>query len=112
VALVSTDVSCQGDKNRRVRNVSSNNVIVILLKVLRLLVTANVSSSPILVTLIMGRHGPPKRRLLQEPHGVRSQKTAFFLSRSVYTSTLEPTQTNTSFSRLPSTEFGCQDHRT
>jgi hypothetical protein len=45
----------QGDKNRRSRNVSSNSVsrIVFLRSVLRLLVTANVPSSPILVTPMM-----------------------------------------------------------
>jgi hypothetical protein len=43
--------------------------------VLRLLVTANAAPSlPILVTLII----PQKRRFLQEPLGVTSQKTAFF----------------------------------
>jgi hypothetical protein len=48
--------------------------------VLWLLVTANVSNSPILVALLMRRYVPPKRRLLQEPRGVTSQKTAFFLT--------------------------------
>jgi hypothetical protein len=46
----------------------------------QLLVTANnVPSSPILVTLMMEVCVPPKRRFLQEPHGVTSQKMAFFL---------------------------------
>jgi hypothetical protein len=45
----------------------------------RLLVTANVvPSSPILVTLMKKAQVPPKRRFLQEPHGVTSQKTPFF----------------------------------
>jgi hypothetical protein len=47
----------------------------------RLLVTANVvPMSPILV--------PPKHRFLQEPHGVTSQKTAFFTVTAVKTSNL------------------------
>jgi hypothetical protein len=46
----------------------------------RTLVTANVApSSSILVTLMMGRYVPPKRRLLREPQGVTSQKTTFFM---------------------------------
>jgi hypothetical protein len=31
---------------------------------------------------------PPKRRLLQEPHGVTSQKTQFFIVTAVKTSNL------------------------
>jgi hypothetical protein len=34
------------------------------------------------------RYVPPKRRLLQEPHGVISQKTAFFIAIAVQTSNL------------------------
>jgi hypothetical protein len=44
-----------------------------------LLVTVNVPCSPILVTLMMEALSPPKRRQLQEPHGVTSQKMAFFI---------------------------------
>jgi hypothetical protein len=58
------------------------------LAVLRLLVIANVSSSPILVTLMMEGYSPPKRRFLQEPHGVTSQKTEFFIVTAVKTSNL------------------------
>jgi hypothetical protein len=48
----------------------------------RLLVVANlVPSSPILIALMMGALHPPKRRFLQEPHGVTSQKTALFAAR-------------------------------
>jgi hypothetical protein len=48
----------------------------------RLLATANdFPSSPILVTR---RYVPPKCRFLQEPHGVTSQKTAFFICRTVH----------------------------
>jgi hypothetical protein len=51
---------------------------VFLCSMLQLLVTANVvHSSPIPVTLIMGRNIPAKHRFLQEPHGVTSQMMAF-----------------------------------
>jgi hypothetical protein len=50
-----------------------------LRNVLRLLVTASVGpSSPILVTLMMEAIRPPKRRFIQKPRGVTSQKTTFF----------------------------------
>jgi hypothetical protein len=50
------------------------------MSVLRLLVSAKVvPCSPILVTLIMEALLFPKHRLLVEPHGVTSQKTAFFI---------------------------------
>jgi hypothetical protein len=62
---------------------------VFLRSVRRLLVTANVvSSSPILVTLMMGALSSPKLRFLQEPHGVTSQKTTFFIVTAVRTSNL------------------------
>jgi hypothetical protein len=52
------------------------------------LVTASVVAiSPILVSLMKGRV-PPKRRFLQEPHGVTSQKTPFFIVTAVKTSNL------------------------
>jgi hypothetical protein len=47
-----------------------------------------VPSSPILVILIMDRYVPPKRRFLQQLHGVTSQKTAFFIVTAVKTSHL------------------------
>jgi hypothetical protein len=41
----------------------------------QLLVTASVvPSSPILVTLMKEAQSPPKRRFLQEPHGVTSRR--------------------------------------
>jgi hypothetical protein len=47
---------------------------------LRLLVTANVvARSPILVSLWWRRNVPPKRRFLQEPSGITSQNTSFFI---------------------------------
>jgi hypothetical protein len=52
-------------------------------------VTANIlPSSPILVTLMMRRYVPPKRRFLQEPHRVIFQKAAFFIVTAVETSNL------------------------
>jgi hypothetical protein len=67
--------------NRRTlrRNAVCN--IVFLRSVLRLLVTANVvPSSPILLTLIWWkRYIPRKRRFLQEPRTVMTQKTSFFV---------------------------------
>jgi hypothetical protein len=46
----------------------------------RLLVRASVVPSlPILVTLMKEALSSPKHRLLQEPHGVTSQKTPFFM---------------------------------
>jgi hypothetical protein len=57
--------------------------------VLRLLVTANVvPSSPILVTLMMEAIRSSETRFLQEPHGVTSQKTAFFIVTVVNSSNL------------------------
>jgi hypothetical protein len=47
--------------------------IVFLRSLRRLLVTANVPNSPILVTLLMEALRPPKRWYLLEPNGVTSQ---------------------------------------
>jgi hypothetical protein len=47
--------------------------------VLRLLVTANVPTSPIFVTLMMEAIRSSEMPVFQEPHGVTSQKKAFFL---------------------------------
>jgi hypothetical protein len=55
----------------------------------QLLVTANaVPTSLILSTLMMGRYAHPKCRFLQEPHGVTSQNTVFFVVTVVKTSDL------------------------
>jgi hypothetical protein len=52
----------------------------------RLPVTASVvSSPPILVTLMKEALVPRKRSFLQEPHGVTSQKTPFFIVTAVKT---------------------------
>jgi hypothetical protein len=56
---------------------------------LRLLVTDKaVPTSPIFVTLMMGRYVPPKRPFLQELHGATSQKEVLFIITAVKTSIL------------------------
>jgi hypothetical protein len=68
-------------------------VLVFLCSVRRLLVTASVvPSSPIFVTLMKEALSSPKRRFLQEPHGVTSQKTPFFIVTTVKTSNLTKTK--------------------
>jgi hypothetical protein len=67
VALVRTDVSGE----------------LFLRSVRRLLVTASVvPSSPILVTLMKEALRSSDTSVLQEPHGVTSQKTPFFIEFS------------------------------
>jgi hypothetical protein len=58
----------------------NEEILVFLRSVHRLLATANVPSSPILVTLMMEALDSSKRRFLQEPHGVTSQKTTSFMT--------------------------------
>jgi hypothetical protein len=72
VALVGTDVS---------EELSASFIKVTRICELgaMLAVTSVVPSSPILVTLMKEAQVPPKRRFLQEPHGVTSQKTPFFI---------------------------------
>jgi hypothetical protein len=62
--------------------------LAFLRSVLRLIFTANVPSAPILVTLMMEELGSSETRFLQEPHGVTSQKTPFFIVTAVKTSNL------------------------
>jgi hypothetical protein len=58
----------------------NNYEMVATLMTVPLLVTANaVPSELILVTLMMEGYMPPKCLFLQEPHGVTSWKTAFFI---------------------------------
>jgi hypothetical protein len=96
VALVRTDVSDKRSASIiRVARISevgtlaviSNPTYVAFLRSeRRLLVTANVvPSSSILVTLLMEALRSPKRRFLQEPCDVTSQKTAFFNKHSIRT---------------------------
>jgi hypothetical protein len=52
-------------------------------------VTANViSSSPIFVAAMMEAMRSSKRQFLQEPHGLTTQKTTFFIVTAVKTSHL------------------------
>jgi hypothetical protein len=67
----------QGDKNRRARNVSSKQQ------------PTHTECSSV----------PPKRRFLQEPHAVTSQKTVFFIVTSVKTSNLTQLQISCSVRR-------------
>jgi hypothetical protein len=58
------------------RTLRNSDYFVFLCSVRWLLVTANVvHNSPILVTMTMEAIRSPKRRFLQEPHGVTSQET-------------------------------------
>jgi hypothetical protein len=56
--------------------------------VLQLLVTRNVPRSLISLTLKMEVISTSETSVLKKPHGVRSQKTAFFLATAVKTSNL------------------------
>jgi hypothetical protein len=73
VALVRTDVSEElSDSFIRVTRIGELGTT---LAVTRLLVTTSfVPISPILVTLMKGGAIPPKRRFLQEQHGVTSRR--------------------------------------
>jgi hypothetical protein len=102
VALVRTDVleelSASISRVTRIGElgttlaVSSNRRtlhFVFLRSVRRLLVTVNVvPSSPIFVTLMMQELSSSETRFLQEPNGVTSQNTAFFIVTAVKTSNL------------------------
>jgi hypothetical protein len=61
-----------------------------------------VPSSPIFVTLMKEAQVPPKRRFLQEPHGVTTQKIPFFIVTAVKTSNLTLLRTfhKTGYSRI------------
>jgi hypothetical protein len=64
----------------RCEEIPSTNTLVFLRSVRQLLVTASdVPSSPILVTLMKEALGSSETRFLQEPQGVTSQKTPFFI---------------------------------
>jgi hypothetical protein len=53
--------------------------LVFLCSMCQLLVMANVPSSLILITLVMEALGSSKTSILKRPHGVTSQRTAFFI---------------------------------
>jgi hypothetical protein len=60
------------------------------------LVTANVVPSFMILFALM-KYVPMKRRFLQEPHDVTSQKTAFFIFIDVQTSDLSSVKRHVSF---------------
>jgi hypothetical protein len=85
----------QGDKNRSTRKNSSCNLQPThaakkyqVSRVRRLLVTASAVPSSLILVTLMKEALPPKRPFLQEPHGVTSQKTPFFIITAVKTSNL------------------------
>jgi hypothetical protein len=83
---------CGSCKNRRFGGTWSLSG-TFLRSVRRLLVAACVvPSAPIVVTLMKEAPGSPKRRFLQEPHGVTTQKTPFFIVTAVKTSNLTAPQ--------------------
>jgi hypothetical protein len=68
----------QGDRNQRARKNFSSN--------LQLVVTVNVVTSPLIpVTLMIEPILSSKPRFLEEPRGLISQKTAFFIVTAVKT---------------------------
>jgi hypothetical protein len=73
----------QGDKNQRARNIVTSNVF--LSSVLRLLVTDNVRSSPILVTLMMETILSFETPVLSRATRSNIQKTAFLVVHYVTT---------------------------
>jgi hypothetical protein len=86
VALVRTGVSedLSASFIRVIRIGELGTTLAITSSVRRLLVAADVPSSPILVTLMK----EALSRFLQEPHGITSQKTPFFIVTAVKTSNL------------------------
>jgi hypothetical protein len=90
VARVRTDESEErGAPIMRVTRIGELGTKLAATSVRRLLVTASVvPSSPILVILMMEALSSSETRLIQEPHGVTYQKTAFFIVTAVKTSNL------------------------
>jgi hypothetical protein len=90
-ALVRTDVSeeLSAPTIRGTRTGELGTTLAVTSYRRRFLVTANVvPSSPVLVVLMMEAQVPLKRRFLQQPHGVTSQKTPFFVVTAVKTANL------------------------
>jgi hypothetical protein len=82
VALVRTDVSEElGASIIRVTRIGELGMLAVTSSVHRLLVTANIPSSPILVILMIEEPCSSETSVLKEPHGVTSQKTPFFSHR-------------------------------
>jgi hypothetical protein len=96
VVLVRTDVSEEHSASIiRLTRIGELGTLAVTSKdfaflrsVCRLLVTAEVSSSPILVTLMMEALSSSETSVITEPYGVTFQKTAFFLVTAVKTSNL------------------------
>jgi hypothetical protein len=79
VALVRTDVS--------------GELIASFIRVIRigkLLIAMVVPSSPILVTLMKEAQSSSETSVLQDPYGITSQKTPFFIVTAMKTSNLTP----------------------
>jgi hypothetical protein len=100
MALIGTDVSEElstsfirvtrvGELGTTLAVTSNWRTLVFLRIMRRLLVTASVvPSSPILVILMREALSSSETSALQEPHGVTSQKTPFFIVTAVKTSNL------------------------
>jgi hypothetical protein len=78
VALVRTDVSKELSASiiRVTRIGELGRTLAVTVR--RVLVMADVPSSPILVTMTVGRYLPQKRRFLQEAHGVHPRRLHSF----------------------------------
>jgi hypothetical protein len=88
-ADVSENLSASIKRGTRIVELETREPLIFLRSGSRLLVMANVvASSPILVTLMKEAISSSETRLLQEPHGVTSQKTPFFIVTAVKTSNL------------------------
>jgi hypothetical protein len=85
VALVRTDVSEElGASIIKVTRIGELGTLAVTSN--RLVVMANIPSSPILVTLMMEvLSSPRKRPFLQESQGGTSQKTPFFIKDKIIT---------------------------
>jgi hypothetical protein len=114
VAVVITDVSeeCVAYIIRvtRIGRLGATLAVLMNRSMLWLLVTVRVvPSSPILISLIMKRYDPPKRRFLQESHVVTPQKTALFIVTVVKISNLATLHLPPKIS-LPGSEDSLSEH--
>jgi hypothetical protein len=88
IGELGTTLALTSNRRKQRRN---TKYLVLLRSVRRLLVRASdVASSPILVTLMKEALSSSKRQFFQEPHGVTSQNTPFFIVTVVKTSNLTP----------------------
>jgi hypothetical protein len=89
VALVRTDVSEELSSSFiRVTRIDELGTMLAVTSNRRLVTAIFVPGSPILVTIMNEALSSSDRRFLQEPHGVTSQKTPFFIVTVVKTSNL------------------------